>query len=78
MPRYFFNVRQGGTVIPDIEGNDLDGLRSAELEARRTARDLVIEHLKVGCPVDGREIEIVDESGAVLETIKVRSVIDAP
>lgn len=78
VPRYFFNVRQGDSVIPDREGSELSDLATAEFEARLTARDLALQYIKAGCPVDGREIEILDERGTVLETIEVRSVVDAP
>ena len=78
MPRYFFNVRQGASVVPDSEGSELSDLATAEFEARLTARDLALEYIKAGCPVDGREIEILDERGTLIESIKVRSIVDAP
>ena len=78
MPRYYFHVCQGDSVVPDAVGSELTDLATAELEARITARDLVLGYIKAGCPVDGREIDIVDAAGAVLETVKVRSVVDAP
>jgi hypothetical protein len=78
MPRYYFNVRQGDSVVPDAVGSELTDLATAEIEARLTARDLILGYLRAGCPVDGREIDIVDATGAILETIKVRSVVDVP
>lgn len=74
--RYFFNIREGNEVIPDNEGDELADPAEAAFEARMIARDMVIETLRAGREIDGRQIEITDESGNVIQTMKVRAVVD--
>lgn len=75
MPRYHFNIIDGENLIPDAEGQDLPNLEAARFEARCSARDLAIQEMKAGIPIDGRKIEIADENGKPLESIMVRDVI---
>jgi len=76
MPRYFFHIRDGETVIRDNKGTELPDLEAAQFEARMHARDLVVDCLRSGREIDGRRIEIADESGATLESTTVRSVLE--
>ena len=66
MPRYHFHILDEEGFIPDEEGEVLPDLEAARREARRSVKDLISECLKGGDEVDGREVEIADESGAVL------------
>jgi len=75
MPRYFFTVRDGPIVSADLQGSELPDLEAAAFEARMTARDLLLERLKSCDVIDGQEIDIADETGNVLETLKVRDVL---
>jgi hypothetical protein len=75
MPRYHFNVRQGTSVIRDEEGEEFPDLESAQFEARMSAREMLLECIESGCELDGREIEIVDESDKVIGSMKVRDVL---
>jgi hypothetical protein len=75
MPRYRFNVRQGTDVIRDEEGEEFPDLESAKFEARISAREMLLECIESGCELDGREIEIVDESDKVIGRMKVRDVL---
>ena len=43
MPRFYFNVRDGDTLIADQEGVEMPGKTAAAEEARQAARDLLAE-----------------------------------
>ena len=46
MPRYFFNIVRGKTVIPDPEGNALSSDAEAIRHASMTAREMIEERHK--------------------------------
>lgn len=75
MPRYHFNIIDGEHLVPDQEGQELADLEAARFEARCSARDLAIQEIKAGVPIDGRKIEITDENGDPLESIMVHDVV---
>jgi hypothetical protein len=77
MPRYHFNVRQGSNVIFDEEGEELPDLKAAQFEARMSARELIMEALKSDKELDGRVIEITDDAGTVIETVKLKDIISS-
>ncbi len=74
--RYFFHIREGGRLIPDDEGDELADPIDASFEARMIARDMVMENLRAGRELDGRKIEITDANGKIIETMRVRDVVD--
>ncbi|MBR0874792.1 hypothetical protein JQ633_30860 [Bradyrhizobium tropiciagri] len=64
MPRFFFDLHEDGSVLPDEDGVELADERSAEFQARRTACDVTKDS-------SGQRDTIVkvlvrDEQGAVL------------
>ncbi len=73
--RYFFHIRDAGGVIADEEGSELSGLPAAHEEARKSARDLVMDDMRRGTLVPNRYIEITDEGGSVVLSYPVRQVI---
>ena len=75
--RYFFNIKDGEKITPDPEGSELPDPVAANFEARMIARDMMIERLKAGRELDGQIIEIADESGNVVQAIKVKEVVSA-
>jgi hypothetical protein len=75
--RYYFNIKDGGHVIRDTEGSELADPVAAAFEARMIARDILIERLRAGRELDGQEIEIADERGTIVETMKIRDVVSA-
>jgi hypothetical protein len=75
VPRYHFNVRQGSNVIRDIAGEELPDLKTAQFEARISARELLLESILAEEEIDGRLIEIADDTGKVIETVKVRDMM---
>ena len=72
--RFYFHIRDGEQIIPDLEGSELPNLAAALAEARHSARDFCIDSLRGGAMVNGRRIEIADGAGTVLETMLVRDV----
>lgn len=75
MPRYFFHVRNGDSLIQDLEGIDLPDLDAARIEALEGARSLLSETVRTGGVLDGQRFEIVDESGQVLDTLSFRDAL---
>lgn len=75
MPRYHLNLFNS-TDTYDEDGRDFDDLAAAKVEATRSSRDLMAEHVKAGEPIDlGHYIEVADDGGKVLATIGFREVI---
>jgi hypothetical protein len=75
MPRYHLNLFNSLDIY-DEEGRDFDDLAAAKVEAIRSSRDLMAEHVKAGEPLDlGHRIEVADDEGKVLVTINFRELI---
>ena len=55
MPRFYFDVRDGGRFAPDEEGTDFDSLDAAEHEAVCAAAEIGRDRLPKG---DSREVTI--------------------
>ena len=66
MPRYFFNVVAGGTIIEDHEGTVLPDLDAARDEALKDARALMSAAVLEGWDISGRSVKICGEAGEVL------------
>lgn len=73
MPRYFFHIRENGTLIEDEEGSLLASPEEAHLEALKAAREILAEKLLAGQVVDGGRFEIADEDGQTIDTVLFRS-----
>ena len=69
MSRYFFHIRQGEEFVPDEEGAEFTKYLDAKKEGIFSARDVAIDLVKRGERIKGLKVEIVDESGTVLDTI---------
>jgi hypothetical protein len=77
MPRYFFHILQlGDDSIPDDEGAVFEDYGGAKHEAMESIRDLAVDAIKRGDKVSGLAIEITDERGKVLDTIRARETFD--
>ena len=55
MPRFYFGVREGATVVPDEIGLEFDSLDAAERAAAETAAEIGRELLPKG---DAREVTV--------------------
>jgi hypothetical protein len=75
MPRYFFHVRDGDSFSPDIEGQELPDLEAARREGISANREILGERLLHGGSLDSRQLQIADESGAVLITLKTDDIL---
>ncbi|MFO1247426.1 MAG: hypothetical protein U1E93_04205 [Alphaproteobacteria bacterium] len=75
MPRFFFHVREGGTLNRDEEGQDLADAAAARREALSAGREILGEKLLHGGQLDNRIIEITGEDGKVVETVNVDDVL---
>jgi hypothetical protein len=76
MPRFYFNVRDGDSIIIDPEGIEVPGLRAAEDEARQAARDILADRVKHGGQIDSKDFEVIDETGRQVLTLPFRSVLN--
>lgn len=69
MPRYFFNLYNDVTAL-DEEGVELPGLASAQEHGMSEARVMAAESVSMGHINLDHRIEIADESGKVVRTIR--------
>jgi hypothetical protein len=65
MPRYFFDICDSDSRIPDDEGTECADLNAALREAEASARDLVKQYVDGGRPISSTHIAIRDEAGEV-------------
>jgi hypothetical protein len=75
MPRYFFHVRDADSFSPDTEGQELPDLAAARHEAINANREILGEKLLHGGALDDHQIQIADESGSVLLTLRTEDVL---
>ncbi len=71
MPRFFTNIRRGGVLIPDPEGEDLPDAEAARVEALETVREMMrLPHVYGGARGWRRaELVVTDEAGAIVLTV---------
>ena len=75
MPRYFFHIREGGEISKDCEGQELPNAEAARREAINSAREILGEKLLHGGALNGRVIEIADETGRVIDVVNANDVL---
>jgi hypothetical protein len=75
MPRYFFHVREGSTLHRDAEGQELPDAEAARREAINSGREMLGEKLLHGGALNGRTVEIADETGHVVDVVNSRDVL---
>jgi hypothetical protein len=73
MTIYHFNIRDGSKVAMDEEGMDLPSLDAAIREAETSGRELLADMVREGTPLDGQAVEITNEAGTVLKSIRLKS-----
>lgn len=71
MARYYFHIRDGFDFIPDDEGMELPDFRAAWAEADASADDIMRSGIRDGVGIGACAIEIADEMGAILGSVKV-------
>jgi hypothetical protein len=72
MGRFYFHVREGGSFIKDPDGVELDDMSAARDLAVASAREILVDSLMNGEPLDGKQFEISDENDVVLEIVRFR------
>jgi hypothetical protein len=75
MPRYFFHVREGADISRDTEGQELPNVEAARQEAVSANREILGEKLLHGGSLNGRTIEIADETGRVVDEVSAADVL---
>jgi hypothetical protein len=74
--QYFIHVVTDNERIVDPDGAVFVDLEQAKVEATQSARDLMAEELRCGRRVPVRwRVQIADESGAVVDTIRFASLL---
>ena len=74
MPRFFFHVYDD-LVATDEEGLELPGLKEALIKAERGARELAADEVMRGTLHLDHRIEVADESGSVVATVKFQDLV---
>lgn len=69
MKRFFLHIRDGTTLIEDLEGSVLPNVEAAREEAMQAAREIIASKILSGEVVDGQTFEITDETGAMCATL---------
>ena len=79
MPNYFFLVRCDGEVLPDDgEPEELPALDAAKSKAIEGAREILSEAVLIGNAAGlNMQIEVQDEKGEQLFSVRVGRVVDA-
>ena len=74
MPRYYFHLHND-LLARDEEGRELPDLATAREEAIRGARDLIAEDIRRGKVTLSHWIEIEDDAGQHLLTVRYGEVV---
>ena len=75
MPRYFFHVRDSLGYAEDDEGLELPGMAEARDAAVSGARSLLSAEVTAGALDLRGRIEVADEAGSLIETIRYEDVL---
>ena len=75
MPKFHFNIRDDRGLMPDDEGMELGDLEAARNEALESARELLADAIRAHKDVDNMQIEIANEDGEVIQTLRVRDLL---
>ncbi|MCZ4072019.1 MULTISPECIES: hypothetical protein [Rhizobium/Agrobacterium group] len=76
MPRFFFTVISGKSVLDDQEGSDLPSLDRAIEEALKDARALMSEAILQGRDISEGSIIIQDKQREVLKVVRFSEALD--
>ncbi len=77
MPRFHFNARTDGVIVPDAEGEILPSLEAARSRAMEDARDVVIHAVRFRQPAPDC-IQVTDDSGRELMTVSLVDLLKKP
>jgi hypothetical protein len=71
MVRFYFEMRHGDVVIPDLEGEEFENLIEGKREAEAVIRELIGEDIASAAPLHPRSISIHDEDGHALAVVRL-------
>lgn len=72
MPKLFLHIHDGGEFIEDLEGMTYPDVEAARAEAVDAAREMLAEKVRQGIEIDGQWIDICDEEGRSLASVRFR------
>jgi hypothetical protein len=75
VPRFFIHHVEHELALLDEEGAEFPDLAAARAEVIAAGREMLARLIKEGRIVDGRVLEIWDEDGNHLDTIKLRDLV---
>ncbi|WP_430252298.1 DUF6894 family protein [Neorhizobium sp. DAR64860/K0K1] len=78
MPRFYFDVVSGGSIVSDEEGAELPSLEYARLEAISDARYLMSQAVLQGYDVSHKVMRIRNEQGDVAISVLFADTISRP
>jgi len=76
MPRFHFNIRHGEDLKLATIGAEFDSLDLTRRDACLAVREFIAEKLMAGDVVDGQRFKMPDETGARVDTVLFRSVLN--
>jgi hypothetical protein len=77
MPRFFLHLRDRDERVEDATGAEFPSLLAARAEAIKSAREIMAENLRLGLPLDHKQIEICDAQGQLIEEVRFSDVLKA-
>jgi hypothetical protein len=77
VPRFHFNLREGGKLLPDDEGAEYETLEAAYLEAFAGAHEMWITKLRQRANPLRCAFEITDHAGKLLVTLPFEEVLES-
>lgn len=76
MPRYFFNLAECGTLVPDVEGKDLPGEEAVLHQAIVEARGLMSAEILGGTLCLGCRIDVTDATGDTILSLPFKQAVE--
>lgn len=74
--RYFFNIREQSDYLIDETGVDLPSLDAVQMEAVRTAREMMADSILSGTALDESVFEITDEKGTLIASVRFGDAVE--
>lgn len=74
--RYFFNIREQSDYLIDETGVDLPSLDAVQMEAVRTAREMMADSILSGTALDESIFEITDEKGTLIASVRFGDAVE--
>lgn len=75
MPRYFFHIRDNGTLVEDPDGIELPDMADVQDECRRLILSVLQEEEPTEDFLANREFLVADELGRAILTVPFRAAV---